>query len=77
MAKTNNGGPAHPTGQGAFNAGMSLRDKFAGQFAAAWVISLSRRTDEPGYDDQDVVYEANKLGLKQADSMLDMRDDYV
>lgn len=49
--------------------GMSLRDYFAGQFAAAWVIALANRDGR----DADVVHEANRRGLEQADALLKER----
>jgi hypothetical protein len=54
--------------------GMSLRDWFAGQFAAAWVVALSVRHGEPGWLDADAAIVANRLGLAQADAMLAERE---
>ena len=54
--------------------GMSLRDWFAGRFAAAWVIAISRRHAERGYEDEAAAVEANRLGLIQADAMLKARE---
>jgi len=79
-----NGGPAFPAtwwdvdsvGEvrpRALYEGMTLRDWFAGQFAAAGVIALSRRSKQDGYDDRSCIGEANRLGLAQADDMLGLR----
>ena len=54
--------------------GMSLRDWFAGRFASAWVIAISRRHAERGYEDEAAAVEANRLGLIQADAMLKARE---
>ena len=53
---------------------ISLRDYFAGEFAAAWVIVLSRGRDTLGYDDAACITDANRLGLMQADDMLKERE---
>ena len=54
--------------------GMTLRDWFAGRFASAWVIAISRRHAERGYEDEAAAVEANRLGLIQADAMLKARE---
>ena len=56
------------------SSGMTLRDWFAGRFAAAWVIAISRRHAERGYEDEAAAVEANRLGLIQADAMLKARE---
>ena len=75
MSDKNDGGPAFPrtAPNGGFN-GMSTRTWLAGQFAAAWVVAISRRCNEQGYSDYDVIRTANKLGLEQADAMLKARE---
>ena len=77
----NDGGPAFPvlTEYGQYlevvntASGMSLRDYFAAKFAAAWVVALSRRWQEPTCADTDILHEANRRGLEQADAMLAAR----
>ena len=70
------GGPAFPIGEvhpdnaDQVVTGMSLRDYFAAKFAAAWVIAFAQRWREPGCSDTDVLHEANRRGLEQADAML-------
>lgn len=77
----NDGGPAFPetryderTRQEVQWTGMSLRDWYAGQFAAAWVAVLAQRRNENGYTDEGAVFEANRLGIMQADHMLKVRE---
>lgn len=48
--------------------GMTLRQHYAGQFAAAWVLALSSRKHDE--NDMCVAGEANRLGIKQADALL-------
>lgn len=77
--KINDGGPAFPTPHRPLNwesgaEGMSLRDWMAVKFAAAWVRSISTRRHEHGYTDEGVLQEANRLGLIQADAMLQQRE---
>ena len=73
----NHGGPAFPVLDLSKTqcVGMTLRDWYAGLFAAAWVISLSRPGNEAGYDDHGCVVEANRLALEQADNMLAERSN--
>ena len=81
MSKQNDGGPAYPIsamcqdGKPFINPGMSLRDYYSCEFAAAWVITLATKAAEFAleWDDQVVFREANKLGLQQADAMLKER----
>jgi hypothetical protein len=86
VSAQNNGGPAFPIpgvtchyDDGSFkdpdHGGMTLRDYCATKFAAAWVVALSARHCQPGYSDTEVVYEANRLGLAQADAMLAAREE--
>lgn len=56
-------------------AGMSLRDYMATKFAAAWTVALATRHGGPGlWGDEATSLEANRLGLKQADAMLQERE---
>ena len=78
--RPNDGGPAFPVlvydeVRGSHNEtdGMSLRDWFAGKFAAAWVVGLESRRGEEGYSDEAAALEACRLGLMQADYMIEKR----
>ena len=48
------------------------RHELAARFASAWVAALSTRRGEPSYSDSDAAIEANRLGIQQADSILEM-----
>lgn len=54
--------------------GMSLRDYFAGQANASWIIALAMRRNEPGYTDESAAIEAARLASISADAMLEARE---
>lgn len=81
MSKPDDGGSAFPE-SGALtigdttyhgHRGMSLRDYAAIKFAAAWVVALGARHNEPGFTDASMLVEANMRGLEQADALIKQR----
>jgi hypothetical protein len=54
------------------NEGLSIRDYFAAKFAAAWVLSIT--SSRPTESREAIGIEANRLGLIQADHMLNQRN---
>jgi len=56
--------------QHAEGAANEQRDFLAAQFAAAWIVALGQRWQEPSCADIDILHEANRRGIEQADAML-------
>ena len=83
MSKSKDGGPAFPCDNyrdpmcgDVWNpwtegtGGMSLRDWFAGMAMQSWIITLSRRYGQEGYNDHDANIEACRLAIETADNMV-------
>ncbi len=70
----NDGGPAYPVtaveGSNSGYPGMTLRQHYASEQTAAWIVALSRRYGENGYADSQCFEEAVRLGFNTADAML-------
>lgn len=56
------------------NHGMSLRDYFASQQTAAWIIAFGMRYKEQGASDESMISYAVEYGKRTADAMLEARE---
>jgi len=68
------GGPAFPDPIRADPSVVPCPEGSSGMTLREWVIAISRRHAERGYEDETAAVEANRLGLIQADAMLKARE---
>lgn len=53
----------------------TLRDWFMFSSLPTWVMAMTMRHDQPGYDDTAAAYEAARLAVRTADAMMKARDE--